>query len=154
MEQHIGFCTNPDGARIAYAVIGNGPPIVMPPGYFVVINPYKSVPEIRNYLDSLARYHTVVMYDMRGAGLSDRKRTDFSLESELVDLETVINHLKLDKVALLGAGMGGPIAIAYAAKYPERVTHLVLYGTYANHGKYLSEEIKTSEVVPKIWTGG
>jgi len=144
VEQHIGFCTNPDGARIAYTVIGNGPPMVIPPGYFVVINPYKAVPEIRNYLDSIARYHTVVMYDMRGAGLSDRKRTDFSLESELSDLVTVVNHLKLDKIILNGSLIAGPVSIAYAVKFPDRVTQLILYGTYAHYGKYLPEEFKAS----------
>jgi len=142
--ENIGFCTNPDGARIAYSVIGNGPPMVMPPGYFAVINPYKTVPEIRNFFDSFARYHTVVMYDMHGAGLSDRKRTYFSLESELSDLEAVVNYLKLDKVILNGSLIAGPVSIAYAAKFPDRVTQLILYGTYAHYGKYLSEEFKAS----------
>ena len=86
--------------------------------------------------DSLARYHTVVVYDMRGAGLSERNRTVFTLESELQDLETVIDHLKLDKMILYGRGFSGPVVIAYAAKHPERVTHLILYGTYAYYGKY------------------
>ncbi|MFA5400505.1 MAG: alpha/beta hydrolase [Dehalococcoidia bacterium] len=157
MEPQIGFCTTPDGARIAYTTLGHGSALVIPPSYFIVLNAYKSVPEVRHYLNRLALYHTVVIYDQRGAGLSDRNRAVFTLESELADLETVINHLKLDKVILSAASQAGPIAIAYAAKYPERVTHLVLYGTYANYGKFLSEEIKTSLISlirqPHNWVG-
>jgi len=158
VEPQIGFCSNPGGARIAYATLGQGPAMVIPPSYLAVITPYKTMPEVRNYFDCLARYHTIVIYDQHGAGLSDRNRTVFTLESELQDLETVINHLKLDKVILYGASMSGPVAIAYAAKYPERVTHLVLYGTYAYYGKYVSEEFRASIVSllrqPDNWLGG
>ena len=158
MEPKIGFCTNPDGARIAYATLGHGPAFVIPPSYFQCITPYKTIPEVRYLFESLARYHTVVYYDQHGAGLSDRNRTVFTLESELQDLETVIDHLKLISLILYGASMSGPIVIAYAAKYPERVTHLILYGTYANYGKFVTEEFKSSLVSllrqPANWLGG
>jgi len=157
VEPQIGFCTNAVGARIAYATLGQGPAMVIPPSYFTAITPYKTFPEVRYIFDSLARYHTVVFYDQHGAGLSDRNRTVFTLESELSDLETVVNHLKLDNLILFGDGRSGPIAIAYAAKYPVRVTHLILYGTFANYGKFLSEEFKTSIVSllrqPDNWLG-
>ena len=157
MEPQIGFCTNSDGARIAYSVLGQGSVMVWLPAYFAVINSYNKVPEARNFLNSLARYHTVVIYDMRGTGLSDRNRTDFTLESELVDLETVINHLKLNEVILLGDSHCGPVAIAYATRHPERVTHLLLYGTYANFRKFISEKLTTSIASllgqPRNWLG-
>ncbi len=157
MEPQIGFCTNPDGGRIAYATLGKGPAMVIPPHYFHCITPYKTLPEVRYVLDSFARYHTVVVYDQVGVGLSDRNRTVFTLESELRDLETVVDHLKLDRIILYGVSMSGPIVIAYAAKYPERVTHLILYGSYANHGKFLTEEYKASVVAllrqPDNWLG-
>ncbi|MGA9047615.1 MAG: alpha/beta fold hydrolase [Dehalococcoidia bacterium] len=157
MEPQIGFCTNPDGVRIGYATLGQGPAMIIPPHYFATITPYKTLPEVRYILDTFARYHTVVIYDPRGAGLSDRNRTVFTLESELRDLETVVDHLKLDRIILYGVGMSGPIVIAYAAKYPERVTHLILYGTYANHGRFLTEEYKASVVSllrqPDNWLG-
>ena len=156
MEPQIGFCTNPEGARIAYATLGQGPAMVFPPGYSSVITFYNTFPEIRQLYDSFARYHTVVIYDMVGAGLSDRNRTVFTLESELRDLETVVGHLKLDRIILNGHSTGGMIAIAYAAKYPERTTHLVLYGTCANR-RDLSEEFKAAVVSlirqPDNWAG-
>ena len=74
------------------------------------------------------------------------------------DLETVVDYLKLDRMILNGAASSGPIAIAYAAKYPERVTHLILYGTFAYYGKFVKEEIKSSLVSlisqPNNWLGG
>ena len=144
MEHKISFCTTSDGARIAYTTFGHGPAFVIPPAYFQAIGLLDLSPEFRNFFEPPARYHTVVMYDIRGAGLSERSRTVFTLESELQDLETVINHLKLDKVILVGSSMAGPVAIAYAAKHPERVTHLILYGSYAYYGKFLPDEIKSS----------
>jgi pimeloyl-ACP methyl ester carboxylesterase len=158
MEPQIGFCTTPDGARIAYATLGQGPVMVVPPAYFHIIEGLKTIPETRSMFESLARYHTVVVYDQRGAGLSERNRTIFTLESDLQDMETVIDHLKLDKMILFGRGFYGPVAIAYAAKYHERVTHLVLYGTYAYYGKYVSKEVKASIMLlnrqPDNWLAG
>jgi pimeloyl-ACP methyl ester carboxylesterase len=118
--------------------------MVCPPAYFQAIGPLDLLPDWRDFWGNFARYHTVVLYDIRGAGLSDRNRTVFTLESELQDLEAVINHLKLDTIILIGNSMAGPVAIAYAAKYPKRVTHLVLYGSYAYCGKFLPDEVKSS----------
>ena len=146
MEPHIGFCSTPDGARIAYATLGQGSVMVVPPAYFHIIEGLKTIPETRSMFECLARHHTVVVYDMRGIGLSDRNRTVFTLESELQDLETVIDHLKLDKMILFGRGFYGPVVIDYTAKHPGRVTHLILYGSGAYHGKYASESVKASIV--------
>ena len=88
-------------------------------------------PAYRSLYQKLARHHTVVLYDKHGTGLSDRDRTDFTLEAELRDLEAVINHLRLKHFALLGVSQGGATAIAYTIKYPQRVTHLIFYGAYA-----------------------
>ena len=157
MEPQIGFCTNAVGARIAYATLGQGPAMVLIPGYFAGIIPNKTLPEARDALARWAVYHTQVIYDLVGAGLSDRNRTVFTLESDLRDLETLVDHLKLDRIILLGNFGSGPIAIAYAAKYPERVTHLVLYGTYACLGKYLADEVRAAIVSllrqPDNWSG-
>jgi pimeloyl-ACP methyl ester carboxylesterase/DNA-binding CsgD family transcriptional regulator len=85
----------------------------------------------RHWLDGLAEGHTVVRYDERGCGLSDRQVEDLSLDARVADLEAVIDAAGLERVDLLGLSQGGPAAIAYAARHPERVDHLVLYGTYA-----------------------
>ena len=70
-------------------------------------------------------------YDKQGCGLSERSRTDFSLESEIRPLETVVDHLKLKRFALFGYSQSGPVAIAYSVKHPKRVSHLILFDTYA-----------------------
>lgn len=144
MEQQIHFCTTPDGARLAYATVGQGPALVMPSAWISHLELMWEESSARTFWEALASHHTVVRYDKRGCGLSDRERTDFSLEAELRDLETVIDHLRLRRLALLGTSQGGPTAVAYAAKYPRRVTHLVLYGTFARGEATATDEVKES----------
>jgi len=100
----------------------------------------------RRFWERLANHHTLVFYDRPGTGLSDRSRTEFSLDSELRDLEIVIDHLKLKRLALLGHGFGGPVAIAYAAKHPRRISHLILYATYARGAAIATEEVRGSVI--------
>jgi pimeloyl-ACP methyl ester carboxylesterase/DNA-binding CsgD family transcriptional regulator len=88
-------------------------------------------PVWRHWLDGLAERHTVIRYDERGCGLSDRQVEDLSLDARLADLEAVIDAAGLEHVALVGMSQGGPVAVAYAACHPERVSQLILYGTYA-----------------------
>jgi len=104
------------------------------------------VPSYCRFCEKLAQYHTLVHYDRTGTGLSDRNRTDFSLDSDLRDIEAVIVHLKLKRPRLLGWSFGGPIAIAYAAKHPRRVSHLILYGTYACGAAITTEKVKASVI--------
>ena len=142
MEQQIRFCTTCDGVRIAYATVGDGPALVYSPGWISHLELQWKQPLVRSFYERLARHHTLVLYDKHGTGLSDRNRTDFSLEAEIRDLETVIDHLRLKRLALLGVSEGGPIAIAYAVKHPRHVTHLILYGTYARGKGILAEDLK------------
>jgi pimeloyl-ACP methyl ester carboxylesterase len=144
MEQQIRFCITTDGLRIAYSIVGQGPALVVPPPWISHQELTWQAPESRHFMERLALQHTLVCYDRPGTGLSDRNRTDFSWDSELRDLETVIDHLKLKRTALFGWSEGGPIAIAYAAKHPRRVSHLILYGTYARGETITTEEIKAS----------
>src|SRR5215211_7793497 len=88
-------------------------------------------PVWRHWLEGLAEGHTVIRYDERGCGLSDRNVEDVSLEARVADLEAVIDDAGFERVDLLGMSQGGPVAIAYAARHPERVQRLVLYATYA-----------------------
>jgi class 3 adenylate cyclase len=111
--------------------LGKGPAIVIPPAWISHIKLDWESPESRSYLEKLASNHSVIRYDKHGCGLSDRDRKDFTLEKEVRDLEVIINHLELPRFALFGYSQSGPISIAYAAKYPEHVSHLILYGTYA-----------------------
>ena len=142
MEQKIRFCIAADGLRLAYSIIGQGAALVVPPPAVSHQELIWQAPGYRRFWETLANHHTLVCYDRPGTGLSDRNRTEFSLDSELRDLEIVVDHLKLKRFALLGYGFGGPVAIAYAAKYPRHISHLILYGTYARGAAITTEEVK------------
>lgn len=85
----------------------------------------------RHWLEELSRDHMYVRYDERGCGLSDWQVEDFSLEAWVRDLEAVVDALGLERFALLVVSQGGPVAITYTVRHPERVSQLILYGTYA-----------------------
>jgi pimeloyl-ACP methyl ester carboxylesterase len=144
MQYQIRFCMTVDGLRLAYSVAGQGPALVVPAPWISHQELMWQEEVYRRFWGRLANHHTLVQYDRPGTGLSDRNRTEFSLDSELRDLETVIDHLKLKRLALLGYSEGGPVAIAYTANYPRRVTHLVLYGTYARGDAITTKEVKAS----------
>lgn len=90
-----------------------------------------SSPVWRHWVEFLSEENTLVRYDERGCGLSDRKYPTLSLENWVDDLEAVVAAAGVDRFSLFGASGGGPVAIAYAVRHPDRVTGLVLYGTYA-----------------------
>jgi pimeloyl-ACP methyl ester carboxylesterase/predicted AAA+ superfamily ATPase len=144
MEYQIRFCTTVDGLRLAYSIGGQGPALVAPAPWISHQELMWQEAVYRRFWERLAKRHTVVTYDRPGTGLSDRNRTYFTLESELQDLETVIDHLKLKRLALLGYSEGGPVAVAYTAKYPRRITHLILYGTYARGEAITTKEVRAS----------
>jgi pimeloyl-ACP methyl ester carboxylesterase len=144
LERQIRFCTTTDGLRLAYSIMGQGPALVVPPAWVSHQELIWQQPEYRHFWEKLANRHTLVQYDRPGTGLSDRNRTEFSLDSDLQDLETIVDHLKLKSLALMSYSCGGPAAIAYAAKHPKRVSHLVLYGTCACGPAIATEEVKAS----------
>jgi pimeloyl-ACP methyl ester carboxylesterase len=130
LRQHIRFCTSGDGTRIAYATMGKGPALVWGPHFLTNLEFDLHSPVWRPWLVELSRQHTFIRYDGRGCGLSDREVDDFSFEASLQDLEAVVDASQLDRFALLGTSQGSAAAIGYAARHPERVTHLVIYGGY------------------------
>jgi pimeloyl-ACP methyl ester carboxylesterase len=144
IDQHIQFCTTVNGVRIAYSMVGRGPFLVIPPGWVSHLQLQWEHPSARDYLEKGTRNQTFLFYDKHGCGLSERNRTDFTLESEVRPLEAVIDHLKLKRFALFGFSQGGPIAIAYAIKYPRRVSHLILYDSYARGEAITTEEFRKS----------
>jgi class 3 adenylate cyclase len=131
MEQDIRFCTTSDGVRIAYAVVGRGPPLVIVRGWVSHLELDWEAPVARQSYEAYSKHFQVVRFDKRGTGLSDRDVDDFSIEARLRDLEAVVDHLKLRRFALSGISEGGPIAMAYTAAYPRHVSHLILAGTFA-----------------------
>jgi class 3 adenylate cyclase len=144
MEPQIRFCSRSDGVRIAYATLGDGPPLVRPPGWISHLEQEWKNPSVRAFYQPLARHHMCVTYDKHGTGLSDRDRDELTLAAELNDLETVLDHLELERVALLGVSQAGPVCAAYAANHPDRVSHLILYGAYARGPKIASDDLQKS----------
>jgi pimeloyl-ACP methyl ester carboxylesterase/DNA-binding CsgD family transcriptional regulator len=130
MEQRIRFCTARDGTRLAYAISGKGPALVRAPHWLTHLEYDWRSPVWRPWLEALSSRHTLVRFDPRGCGLSDREAAELSFDSWVSDLETVVEAAGLERFALLGPSQGGPIALAYAVRQPERVTRLVLHGAY------------------------
>ncbi len=131
MEQEIHFCTTADGIRIAYATVGQGPPFVKAANWLNHLEYDWRSPIWRPFLEEFGRDHLLVRYDERGNGLSDWKISDLSLETLVRDLESVVDTLRLNQFPILGISQGGPVAIAYAVRHPEKVSQLILYGSYA-----------------------
>jgi len=138
MEPPIQYAITSDGVSIAYAVFGEGPPLVDVSFGFGSLHLHASgIPGSAQPTVDLVRLgRRVIMYDGRGMGSSERGNTDFSLEGRLRDLEAVIERASVDRFALYGSLSGGPVAIAYAVQHPERVSHLLLVATYANGADY------------------
>ena len=130
-EQEIRFCTSSDGVGIAYAAIGEGPPLVKTANWLNHLEFDWQSPIWRHVFAELSRDHRLVRYDERGNGLSDWEVDDISFEAFVRDLEAVVDAAELERFALLGISQGCPVSIAYAVRHPERVTRLVLYGGYA-----------------------
>ncbi len=130
MEQQIRFCTTSDGVRIAHATVGEGPPLVKAANWLNHLAFDWQSPVWGHLLRGLAEHHQLVRYDERGTGLSDRQVEDMSFQSWVTDLGAVVDAADLERFALLGISQGGPVAIAYAVQNPERVSHLILYGTF------------------------
>ncbi len=127
-EQVVRFCASRDGTRIAYATLGEGPPLVKTANWMSHLEYDQKSPIWRHLAAELASSYMLVRYDQRGNGLSDWNVADFSLDARVSDLEAVIDAAGLDRVALLGISQGCPVALAYAARHPERVRRVVLYG--------------------------
>ena len=131
LKQEIRFCTAPDGVQLAYSMIGQGPPLMKTGNWMTHLEFDLESPIWRHLYRELAKDHTLVRYDARGNGLSDRTVDEISFDAFVGDLEAVADAAKITRFALLGISQGCAIAIAYAVRHPERVSHLILYGGYS-----------------------
>ncbi|MEE8421281.1 MAG: alpha/beta fold hydrolase [Dehalococcoidia bacterium] len=127
----IQFCTTPDGVRIAYALSGHGEPFVKVANWLTHLEFDLDSPIWRHVITDLVPDRQFIRYDARGSGLSDWDVEELSLEAWVRDLEAVIDELELERFPLLGISQGGAIAVEYALRHPERVSHLILQGAYA-----------------------
>ncbi len=139
LRQEINFCICGDGVRIAYAKVGKGPPLVKAGNWLNHLEYDWDSPVWRHLLKWMASERQFVRYDARGNGLSDWDADDISFEAFVRDLETVVDAAGLEHFALFGASQGCAVSIAYAARHPERVSKLVLYGGFAR-GKRLRDD--------------
>ena len=130
-QQEIRFATTADGVRIAYATSGNGPPLVRAAHWMTHLDWDWRSATFGPRIQALARHFRLVRYDGRGYGLSDWESPPGTLDDAVADLEAVVAAAGLERFALLGASGGSPIAIRFAARHPERVSHLVLFGAFA-----------------------
>jgi pimeloyl-ACP methyl ester carboxylesterase/DNA-binding CsgD family transcriptional regulator len=131
--QQIRFCTSRDGTRIAYATCGAGPPLVWSASFLHHLELDWDCPVWRPWIAILARRHTLVRYDWRGCGLSDREQVEFSFEKFVEDLEAVIEATGLEQVFLFGHAAGAATSVTYAVRHPERVRRLILYASYVRN---------------------
>ncbi|WP_099867591.1 alpha/beta hydrolase [Pararhizobium haloflavum] len=148
-HQTISFCTAPDGVRIAYASVGDGPPVVKTANWLNHLELDWDSPIWGKTFQSYARGRRFIRYDERGNGLSDWEVEDLSFNAFVEDLETVVDALGLDRFPLIGMSQGCAVSIDYAVRHPERVSALVLIGGYA-HGWRIGaseEEIGQREAV-------
>lgn len=129
-HQVVRFCRSADGARIAFAKTGSGPPLVRAGHWLTHLEHDWHSPIWRPFLDELGAQFSIVRYDQRGNGLSDWDVTDFSFHRFVEDLEAVVDEAGLERFVLYGTSQGAPIAIAYAVSHPEKVSRLILHGGY------------------------
>ena len=130
----VRFAEGQGGVRLAIGVSGSGPPLLKVANWMTHVDKDADSPIWGHWVRDLSRNHRFIRYDARGCGLSDRDLAGIPLNDIdlwVDDLARVADLLELDRVALLGLSQGGPVAIAFAVRYPDRVSHLVLHGTYA-----------------------
>ena len=130
-RQHIAFCRAADGVRLAYAVAGEGPPLVRAANWMTHLGYDIESPVWKHWVRDLSLKYRFIRYDERGCGLSDWDAADFTFDDWVTDLESVVEALGLERFPLLGVSQGAAVAVAYAARHPERVSRLVLCSAYA-----------------------
>lgn len=130
MNQQIRFCESFDGVKLAFAISGDGPPLVKAPHWLTHLEYEWESPIWKPWIAELSRGHRLVRMDQRASGLSDWQVPEVSFEAWVRDFEAVVDAAGLERFAMFGASQGSSIAIEYAVRHPERVTHLVILGGY------------------------
>lgn len=155
-HQQVRFCRGRDGVRLAWAVHGNGPPLIVVSCWLSHLRHDWHSPVWRHFLEDIGAFATMVRYDERGFGMSDWNVTDFSLEARYDDLEAIVAATGFERFAVLGVSGGSSVALAYAARHPERVTRLILNGTVCGRpptfdGEKLAEEETFRSMIRVGW---
>jgi pimeloyl-ACP methyl ester carboxylesterase/DNA-binding SARP family transcriptional activator len=156
LEQEIRFCTTKDGVRIAYATVGEGPPLIKTANWLNHLEYDWDSPIWRHFFRGLARDHRLIRYDARGNGLSDWDVDDISFDAFVRDLESVVEAAGVERFPLLGISQGCAISIEYALRNPGRVTHLVLHGGWGTGWRVQSDpaQIASREALQTLMLHG
>ncbi len=150
VEQRVYFTNSFDGTRIAYAIAGNGPPLVKVANYMSHLEYDWNSPVWIHWLEELTREHTLIHADERGSGLSDWDAKDISFEAWVRDLEAVVDAAGVTRFPLFAMSQAGAVAVAYTARHPERVSRLILHGAYARgwlHRDLTEEQIEEEKLM-------
>ena len=145
MAGEVRYTTTSDNVRIAYAVMGEGPPLVLFPNIFASFSLMHELPWYEDFAERVSEGRTLIRYDERGTGLSQREVEDVRAVSTSKDVEAVLDALGLERASLLAGGPLGSVAIWFAASRPERVAALVVFGTSAR-----LRDTNTGEVVAAL----
>jgi class 3 adenylate cyclase len=143
--------------RIAYQVVGDGPlDLVFVPGFVSNIDLFWDTPEWAHFLSRLALFSRLILFDKRGTGLSDRDVGIATLEERMDDVRAVMDATASEHAALFGMSEGGPMSLVFAATYPRRAQALVLYGSFARHTQFSSDEELQKEIerIDRLWGTG
>jgi class 3 adenylate cyclase/pimeloyl-ACP methyl ester carboxylesterase len=153
MQPQIQYCTTSDDIKIALCAFGQGPPLVSMPWICAShIAMEWEIPQLRQQYEFMAKFRTLVRYDNRGFGMSDRGVADFSTRALAGDLETVAAHLSLERFQLMATGVAAPVALVYAARHPDQVSHLVLREAFARGSDVWSEPFEDlASLADKDW---
>jgi class 3 adenylate cyclase len=153
MEPQVQYAKTSDGVSIAFASMGEGPPLVrlMPPGMAHIQRDWATFPGIH---ESLSRTFRLIWYDPRGSGLSDRDAIDFSMEAMMRDLEALIEHTGLRSFAVMASGNSVPMAVTYAATFPDRVSHFILVNGWTKSSDFVGSpgQEALEALIDKDWT--
>lgn len=136
------------GRRVAYTVTGDGPPLVAPAWWVSHLELDWRDPAFRGFWEAVGDGYTLVRYDRLGVGMSDRevRDEDLTLECEVALLQAVLDKLNLTQVVLAGGSSGGCPAVAFAARFPDRVSRLLLYGAYADGSSLAAPPVREAIV--------
>ncbi len=145
MEQTIRYVRTPSGIRLACATSGSGPPIVKAANWLNHLEYDWESPVWRHWLHLFSAGRTLVRYDERGCGLSQRDIEGLSFDDCVEDLETVVDALQLERFPLIGISQGGAFAVEYTARHPERVSHLILAGAFAEGRQRRDQAAKSQQ---------
>jgi pimeloyl-ACP methyl ester carboxylesterase/DNA-binding SARP family transcriptional activator len=158
VSQRVRFAQGKDGASLAWASVGDeaGPPLVKAANWLSHLELDWEAPIWSPLFRDLAQHRRLIRYDERGCGLSDWDVPELSFETFVTDLETVVDAAGLEQFPLLGISQGASVCIEYAARHPERVSHLILFGGYAAGWRHVAspEEVREREAVMVLTEAG